>query len=209
MDWYDIKFQEIYDEVSDHIITGIEAAREDGDQRNIENVFQMVVDNSFGGYLGIDKIVETYKKAFRQKMRRATYASYKFYFNWQTTLLLIILLVVGFFLPTNKVTAAVLMSGLLIISLIPFIYAIINWVKIKTDKGKQSMLKGYIFSRAYLLVVLFACLLNIINILVDDFDLKSLKPTFYPAIIYMIFYYFFIVYGLSFVRFYKQELKLA
>ena len=111
MDWYDIKFQEIYDEVADHIITGIEAAREDGDQRNIESVFHSVVDNSFGGYLGIDNIVETYKKAFRQKMRHATYASYKFYFNWQTTLLLIILLVAGFFLPTNKATAAVLMCG--------------------------------------------------------------------------------------------------
>jgi len=209
MDWYDIKFQEIYDEVADHIITGIEAARNGGDQRDIEKVFHTVVDNSFGGYLGIDRIVETYQKAFRQRMRRANYASYKFYFNRQTTLLLIFLLAFGFYLPANKITGMVLMGGLLLISLVPVVYAFINRVKIKTDKGKYSMLKNYIFSRAYLLLIFFAALLNSINILVKDFGLTFLKPAFYPAAVYMVLYYLFIVYGLSFIRLYKQTYKVA
>ena len=51
MEWYDIKYQEIYDEIFDHIITGIEAARVSGDHRTIDIVFQRVVDNPFGGYL--------------------------------------------------------------------------------------------------------------------------------------------------------------
>ena len=53
MDWYDIKYQEIYDEIADHIITAIEKERQEGDNRTIDIVFQNVTDRDFGGYLGV------------------------------------------------------------------------------------------------------------------------------------------------------------
>ena len=91
--WYDIKFQEIYNEIADHIITGIEVARAEGDERDIANVFQTVVDTHFGGYQGIDAVVATHKKAFQDRMKKTMRVNFRYFINWETTLMLIVLVI--------------------------------------------------------------------------------------------------------------------
>ena len=87
MDWYGIKYQEIYNEIFDHIVSAIELERADGDQRTIDIVFEKVTDRDFGGYLGVDKIVKTYERAYRSKIKKGMFVNFKYYLNWQTLLL--------------------------------------------------------------------------------------------------------------------------
>lgn len=208
MDWYDIKYQEIYDEILDHIITAIEEARRDGDQRAIDIVFQRVVDSHFGGYLGIDKIIETNEKAYRGKIEKAIRANYRHYMNRQTVILLLVLTIIGFYLPYNKTTAIVMTIGLLIIAIVPVVYAYVLSRTIKTNKGKRSMVKSHVIGRSFLLLISFSAFVNVINLMVHELNLPFMRPI-YPPIIYMVFYFLFIIYGLSIVRLCKQEFKIA
>jgi hypothetical protein len=208
MDWYDIKYQEIYDEISDHIITAIEDARQDGDHHAIDIVFQRVADSHFGGYLGIDEIVKTTEKAYRGKIEKTIRANYGYYTNRQKAILLFVLIAIGFCLPYTKTTAIVMTIGLLLIAIVPVIYAYAQSRAIKTNKGKKSMVKSHIIGRAFLLVIFFNGIVNTANFIARGLNWTFMRPIF-PPVVYMVFYFLFIIYGLSIVRLCKQEFKIA
>jgi hypothetical protein len=207
MDWYDIKYQEIYDEILDHILTGIEAARTGGDKRSIDIVFQQVVDHHFGGYLGIDNIVTAHEKAYRNRIGKTMLANYRYYINWQTIAMLVLLMIAGFYLPRNKPTSIILMCGLLVMAIVPFVYAFVKSRSIKTAKGKRSMVKGFVLTRSFLLVWLLSTLLNGLNLFKDEWH-NPIQAYLYQPFIYMLFFFFFMIYGLSIVRLCKQEFKI-
>ena len=208
MNWYGIKYQEIYDEILDHIITGIETARADGDNRIIDIVFQKVVDNHFGGYLGIDKIVTAHEKAYRNKIGKAMLANYRYYINQQSIITLFALLVFGAYLRPTRLTSVILMCGLLVIAVVPVVYVYIKSLKIKTDKGKRSMVKSYILSRSYLLLFFLGSSLNFIRFAAEEWHISTHRFT-WPPIIFLVFYFLFIIYGLSITRLSKQEFKIS
>jgi len=208
MDWYDIKYQEIYNEISDHILTAIENVRREGDQRPIDIVFQGVVDNHFGGYMGIEEIVKTTEKAYRGKIEKTIRANYSYYTNRQKAILLFLLTVIGFYLPYNKTTAIIMTIGLLLIAIVPVIYAYVQSRTIKTDKGKRSMVKSHVIGRAFLLIIFFNGIVNTANFIARELNWTFMRPIF-PPVVYMIFYFLFIIYGLSIVQLCKQEFKIA
>ena len=208
MEWYDIKYQEVYDEVSDHIITGIEAARAAGDKRNIENVYQTVVDSHFGGYLGIDKIAEAYEKAYRKKIAKLLNGNYRYYINWQALLLTVLLTLAGFYFPHTKATSLVMIFGLFAAAMVPAVYGWRNARMIKTDKGKKSIVKDYVLAKAYLLFMMLCCLLNLSGLTVRHWHINISTSYILPVVMIPLFY-LFIIYGLSVIRLCKQEFKIA
>ena len=56
LDGYHIIYQEVYDEIADHIITAIEIERAGGDERPVELLFDTVVEKQFPGNKTIQKI---------------------------------------------------------------------------------------------------------------------------------------------------------
>ena len=207
MTWYDIKYQEVFDELNDHIITAIETARAAGDDRDIENVFQTVVDDHFGGYLGINVVATSYESAYRAKIKKAMLANYKYFFNRKGMVVLLVLAAIGFYMPQNRPTSIVMMIGLFVLALFPLVYALIVSFKIKTAKGKKSLAKSYVISRSNLLIVLLGGITNLLNFLIHDEDITSLKPG-YPPAVFMVFIFMFSIYGLSVVKLCNQEFKL-
>jgi hypothetical protein len=209
MDMYDIKYLEIYDEINDHIISAVETARADGDQRNIVPVFEELVEKQFPGYWAFNKISKQYEKAYRVKIRMMLWGNMKYYLDWQATLTIIILVTVGFYLPQTKTTSAVFGILLLVVATIPHIYATIKIKKRLNDNGKQSMVKNHIASRSFFLLAVFMLIYNLIGLAGRDLDIHYLNPRYFHPAIYVLLLSFFVIYGLSSMRLCRQELKIG
>jgi|GEM_PF-1302025 len=199
---YDIKYQEIYDEVLDHILTAIEDRREAGNTKEISILFQNVVDEQFGGYAGIEALVQTQEKMHQKGIRLIFFNSLKSKFNWQTLLITIILLGVSFKIPHTKPLNAFfgLTVFLLVVAPVVYAYSLLAG-KIKTDKGKRSLFKGHLLAQmAVPLMLLQACLY-----IPNSFDeangrkefasIKSLSPVAMMAIII-----FLMIINLSYIQ---------
>ncbi|SHN13693.1 hypothetical protein [Mucilaginibacter sp. OK098] len=209
MDWYGIKFQEIFDEMADHIISAIEVERAEGDQRTIDIVFDKVTARDFGGYLGVDKIVKTYEYAYRSKIRKGMFENFSFYLNKPTIATIALLIIAGFYLPRTKITILIMLIGLLLTAIIPLVYAYRNSPPIKLDDGKQSIIQSYMKSRALFLLTLINLILCVIGGAARTWDISFLNPAHYHPVVYLLLLSFFIIYGLSIMRLCRQEFKIA
>jgi hypothetical protein len=209
MDWYGIKYQEIYNEIFDHIVSAIELERAEGNKRTIDIVFDKVTDRDFGGYLGVDKIVKTYERAYRSKIRKAMLVNFKYYFNWETMLLAAVLTITGFYLPHTKTTSIVIFVALLLAACVPVMYAYRNSPEIKTDDGKQSIIKVYMVTRSLFLMYVLNQILFLFGIVAKEWDVTFLSPKNFHPVVYMALFSFYIIYGLSIIKLCKQEFKIA
>ncbi|MES2278346.1 MAG: hypothetical protein V4592_20105 [Bacteroidota bacterium] len=207
---YGIKYQEIYDELKDHLLTAIENLREAGDDRSVEMLFDEVVKQQFPGYWPFEDILKQYQVAYRHKIGKAMWANMQYYCNWQTAPLIVLLLVIGFYLPHTKPVMGSLLVSLLLMAVIPLVYTYRNGRRISTGKGRQSLIKGYVFNQANLLMIIINLLLNGIGALSRQWDAAAfLNPMHYHPVVYMLLFSFFIIYGLSCIRLCRQEFKIA
>ncbi|SDD63717.1 hypothetical protein SAMN05216464_102138 [Mucilaginibacter pineti] len=145
---YDIKFQEIYNEILDHIITAIEEKRTNGDKRDILEVFQNVVDDHFGGYVGIENLSLEQEKIYLKSVKTAWMRSFKYYLNWPMLAFTVAAVLLSFQLPNVKFVRAFLLVGIFLLAFSPMVYAQIALAgKFRTIKGKKSILKGHLLTR--------------------------------------------------------------
>jgi hypothetical protein len=206
---YGIKYQEIYNEIKDHLLTAIEIARAEGDSRGIDAVFEEVVRKQFPGYWPFDDIVKQYLAAYRQKISRSMWRNYKHYINWQTIPLILLLLISSFYLPHTKPVLAVLFIVLLITAIVPIFYVLIKARDIVTEKGKQLLVKSYVTSRSYSLLWIFSIVFNILAPISREWhQVAFLNPLNYPMAIFMLMLCFYVVYSLSCMRLCRQEFKI-
>jgi uncharacterized membrane protein len=206
---YDIKFQEIFDELKDHLITAIENLREQGDDRHVEVLFNEVVSAQFPGFWPFDDIAKQYRLAYQHKISKALWANFNHYLNWKTMPALLALLVVGFYLPHSKAAVTTIMGILLIAAIVPMLYSYFTGRKIKTDKGRQSLLKNYVRFQSNFLVLISNVVFNLIGGLARNWAPASfLSPMHYAPVFFMLMIGFFCIYGMSCIRLTRQQFKL-
>jgi hypothetical protein len=160
---YDIKYQESYYEILDHILTAIETKRDNGDKREISIVFQDVVDTDFGGYPGIEELAVRQEKIFNKYVGGAFKNIFRGYLNWWLLGFTIIASALAYTLPDNKAMHAVFFIAIFLLAFSPMMYAfILISRKVERVKGKRSLLKGRLISqttcRVCCLMPLFTCL---------------------------------------------------
>lgn len=203
---YDIKYQEVYDELKDHLLSAVENMRAAGDERHIETLFNEVVKKQFPGYWPFEDIVKQYQSAYGARIRKTMWANYKHYLNWQTLPVITLLMVCSFYLPNIKPVKGSMMVLLLLISVVPVLYAYIKGRHIHTDKGKRSLTKGYLIFVSNGLMVAFNLLISNVN----QFARNSfLNPLHYLPPVGMLLLIAAFIYCLSAIRLCRQELKIA
>ena len=205
---YAIIYQEIYDEITDHIITGIETARANGDNRDIEMIFDGVIATHFPGKKAIEKIQFKYVMAYDRKIRKTMLANMLYYFNIRAALATLVMIGIGFYLPVGKVTALIFWLLLIIIAAIPQVYVIRKLPKTKRDKKKMSLVRTFISSRARNLLLISNFIFIIIGFLARREHISFLDPANYHPAVFMLILSFFIIYSQSSMRLCRQELKL-
>lgn len=148
---YDIKYQEIYNELFDHIITAIEQKRINGDDKDIQTVFQQVVDAHFGGYRGIDEVVSVQEKNYTAHIRRSFRKIFVACFNWKLLVFTAIAMALTMRLPNVKLIHNILLVLIFLFAVSPMVYTYIVITRnIKIAAGRRSLLKGQLFTQAYL-----------------------------------------------------------
>jgi hypothetical protein len=191
MEMYDIKYQEVYDEIKDHVISAVEDMRAKGDRRNIVELFDDMMNTQFPGYWAFAEISKEYEKAYRKKIRKTIWANIRAYINFKSVLAMILSVALAVYLPRNKITMLIFFIALLLVALTPGFYA---WLKTKAmhlDDGKQSLVKNHLM-----------------GFVANEYDIKFLKPINYHPVICMLLLCFFVIYSLSSMRLCRQELKL-
>ena len=208
MEMYDIKYQEVYDEIKDHVISAVEDMRAKGDLRNIVELFDDMMNTQFPGYWAFAEISKEYEKAYRKKIRKTIWANIRAYINFKSVLAMILSVALAVYLPRNKITMLIFFIALLLVALTPGFYA---WLKTKAmhlDDGKQSLVKNHVNRQASFLTLILQLILNLMGFVANEYDIKFLKPINYHPVICMLLLCFFVIYSLSSMRLCRQELKL-
>ncbi|RYY36748.1 MAG: hypothetical protein EOP46_05280 [Sphingobacteriaceae bacterium] len=200
---YDIKYQEIYNELLDHVITGIEERRVAGDGREISIVFQNVIDDHFNGYTGIEEVARLHEKAYRQKVNRMLRDNLKYYINWQSFTYVLAALIIGMLLPDIKIVVKILTAVVFVMAFVPMLYSYIEMRKVKGGKGKYSLIHAYVTSQAALPITILNCVIFLPKLFQDEYNLLLLVPPVFLVMLIALLY----IYMLSCIRLCKQELQ--
>ena len=207
---HEIKFQEVYDELRDHILTAIENLRGEGDIRPIDQLFTGVVKQQFPGFWPFEDIVKEYQRAYRRKIGKAMWANFKHYLNWQTVPLVLLLVWLSFYLPHTKPITVIMAVLLFVLSVVPVVYVGIKGRRIKSDKGRQSLVKLYVSNTSNYLMVVFNLLFNLIAMVARDWAPAAfLNPKNYPPVVYIVIISLAFVYCLSCIRLSQKEFKIV
>lgn len=156
-----IRYQEIYDEIFDHILTAVEEKRKAGDDRTIQLVFQQVIDTHFGGYTGVERLAVEQVKIYCAKVKKLRIQSFKHYLSWPVLAFIVIAIGLSLKIPNNKLIADVLKIVCTILAISPCVYAMtVLSGKLKTIKGKKSILESQVIAQAVWLMLFYNSFVN-------------------------------------------------
>ena len=156
-----IKYQEIYNEILDHIITAVEERRKAGDNRVIQLLFQQVIDEHFNGYTGVESLAVEQARIYFVKVKKLRIQSFKQYLSWPVLAFIAIAVGLSLKIPNNKLIADVLKIVCAILAISPCFYAMGSLSgKIKTIKGKKSILESQAIAQPVLLMLFHNCFVN-------------------------------------------------
>jgi hypothetical protein len=207
MNVYIIKYQEIYDEVLDHILTAIEERRSAGDDSSIEALFQNVVDDHFSGYAGIEALADDEEKLYHKKISKLFYNRFKQQFNWKTLLIAVALLLIAYQLPNVRLINKLFIGAIFLMAVTPIIIVFMSlFGKIETIKGKKSLVRKYLLTQTIVPIMLFNMVIYspvLIGIFTgEDDDFKPIKNL--PPIIMMAILVFFMIVNSSYIQSSRQ-----
>lgn len=219
---YPIRYTEIYNEITDHVISAIEDARAAGDERDIELVFNEVMAFHFPSDEAIYKIVLQYVHAFNRKIRQQMWANFAYYLSWPGILLVIIIIAASLYLPYSKVIAFVFGILLIILAAIPQWYSFFKLPpvrKIRVDSSKsafepgnlvkQSLTRSFVQSRSGSLMWIVLVHDCVLGGFARMYNIDFLNKLHYPIPLYMALVAAFTIYGLSCMRLCRQKFKIA
>ncbi|WP_214071567.1 hypothetical protein [Mucilaginibacter sp. dw_454] len=203
MQIYVIKYQEIYDEILDHILTAIEERRSAGDERAIDILFQNVVDDDFSGYVGIESLAEEEEKLYHKKIRKIFYDNLKEQFNWKTLLIAVVLLAIAFQLPNVRLVNRIFASAIFLMAITPILVVFLSlYGKIGTMKGKHSLIKKYLMAQMMVPMTLFNSVIYlpmiVTELMGEDDNFKIIKHL--PPVVMMTILVFFMMINSSYIQ---------
>ena len=205
---HDIKFQEIYNELFDHIVTAIEEKKVTGNITTIETSYNEVVNTQFGGYDGIDQVAKSHEIGYKAKVNKLIWDNYKYYINVRSFLVVAVIIILCRELPNNKLVKDILIVLLTVAIAYPLFYVFVKLKKIRPENGKQSLVYSHILRQAYLPVLVFNMAVYLPKIpfmFINNTDFSLLRYLNSSAM--ALFIVVLAIYDLSCMRLCKQELK--
>lgn len=194
---YGIKYGEIYNEILDHIISAIEKKRANGDNSNLEMLFQQVVDGQFGGYEGIANLAINKEAAYNQNIQKLWWQSLRYCLTWPNLGFTITILLLSLSLPNIESVKWLLLIGCMLLTVSSVIYAYFSLKGrvLKSVKGDQPFLRLHLIKK----VSTSFGLLNWLFFFLPGYAIDYLHP-----IIFMVIMLFYILLSLAAIRFCQQ-----
>ncbi|WP_184542635.1 hypothetical protein [Mucilaginibacter sp. FT3.2] len=197
MKTYQIKYGEIYNEILDHIISAIEKKREDGDNSNIELLFQQVVDGQFGGYDGIRKLVSDKEVIYKQSIQKVWWQSVSYYLSLPVFSFVFIALIISAWLPNSEAVKASLLMGCMLLATSAIVYTSFSLKGrvVNSVNGQQPFLRFHLLKRVSASFAFFYCLLFYV-----PWNIMACLP----SMIFTVFMMICLVFNLAAIRFCQQ-----
>jgi len=208
LETHGLKYQEIYNEIRDHVILAIETARSAGDERAIESVYNDMMAVQFPGYYPFERISITYEKAYRARIKKTVWANVRYYLSPLNVIAIaLVSLIAGYKLPETQTTDIVILVVFLIASVFPIIYARIKSAEIKTDNGRESIMREQIRNRALLVFFNFFVVKIVFLMCREGWHATLLGASNHNPAVDLFLIAFAVIYGLSIARLCRQEIK--
>ncbi|WP_448703020.1 hypothetical protein ACFGVR_11770 [Mucilaginibacter sp. AW1-3] len=197
---YAVKYRETYDELYDHVLTGIEAY--DGQPADPTLMAKQIIKNEFGGYEALKRMEEDRVKLVNRAMRKKHGQNMREFFNFPMAVLTIAVTVAAYFIARTPHGREALLIFTMFSAITPIMFlfykkAAKRYREWHTDNyQKQSLKDNYIFIAAILANSMF----NVLNM--------SLKHLPINAPLAMCIFVLYMVYVLSFFKLYRQEFRM-
>lgn len=181
---FKIIYQEVYDELLDHVFTDMESRRNNGDLRPVEQMTADVIQD-MGGADGIKKMALEHARLFRVKLNQRIGKVYRKHLIVKTIAAMTACFLIGTYLPDTTaitITVFVLLALTLLSSSLFIGY---RMRVIQTDHKKYSLLRTTIFWQAFIPM-------SLLNLALISARLLHASPAMllsHPVIPLMVFYF--------------------
>jgi hypothetical protein len=204
--WGIVKYRETYEEVYDHILTAIEQ-HYDG-KKSVYDLTEQLINQEFGSSEGIKQLEAEREKIIKSAINKKQWKYVLNHFRFPLIAFTLILAVASYFFIDTYISRKALFLIVFIVALVPFLACCSRWLKqgIGHKKTKRSVKDNVILNNSY-----FA--LNFINVInfvpalfMPDDDYKLFHSA--HASVLAVIVVFYVVYTLSFIRMYREEMSM-
>lgn len=211
LNWYVIPYQEIYDEITDHVLSAVEAKRMQGNREDIGLLFQQIIAEHFDGVENLEKLAKEQELTYRKKLRQSFKANLTNYYNFKGISFLFIMLSIGAYLPRTKAIIAILLISLLAILFLTSLYALWLNRNNSVQKGKKSLSSIFIAVHVYLPMTLLSSAFNLPNAYFTFFGNPEIhnRYAYIPTTVLTALLAIMIMYSLSCIEAFKKEYKIS
>ncbi|OKS85821.1 hypothetical protein [Mucilaginibacter polytrichastri] len=203
---FKIPYQEIYNELLDHISTDIETKRAAGDFREVSLLLDELIDSSLGGQAGIENMARVQERLYRLKIHRRAWKIYFHHIWWKTLAVAVGCVILNKFIPANlKYTAGI--YGLIFLTLFSlYIAVLIKMRSVKQIDNKRSLLKTDILRKVFTLIPLLNMAFVIPNIINTLTHYHAREFTRVHPIIPLVIFCYTLLYAESCYRIMQEEM---
>ena len=206
---FKIPYQEVYDELLDHIVTDIETKRTAGDLREVSEIMDDLINNSLGGAVGIKKMAREQENLYRLKIHRRIWKIYSRQLWWKTLAAVAGCVVLDRFIP-NTTNYTIGIYGLVLLTMVMLeANVLINMRSVKLTDNKQSLLKTNIVWHVFMPMTLLNMAFLIPNLISSFSHYHARAFIKVHPIIPLIIFCYTLMYVESCYRVMKEEMQAA
>jgi hypothetical protein len=160
---YKIRYQEIYDELLDHVTSALECARATNDLRPVEEIFTQIINHQFGGSEGVEKLSNEQAKAYHLKVHKLIARDYRANIGWKVFVIAVLTVLTELFVPPSKLFTASLYIAMMVVvlAMCGFIYVRLKGVNLLPKK--YSVIKSNLLRETFLPVFFMNLVFNVPN----------------------------------------------
>lgn len=198
---FKIIYQEVYNELLDHVFSDMESRRGNGDLRPAEALLEDVI-LAMGGVVGIKTMALEHTRLFRVKLNQRIGKVYRENLIVKTLAAMVACFLIGTYLPDTAITTITILVLLALLLLSSSLFISYRMRVIQTEPKKYSLLRTTIIWQAWIPM----SLLNLAVIMARLFHTKPATLLSHPVIPMMLFY-FTAMYLYSCYRIMEEEMQ--
>jgi len=203
--WSNVKYQETYNELYDHVLTAVEELPDNEIQRT--ETFNNIIENHFGGMYALEGLETERAKIVSSTIRKKQRQYLLSYFKLPL-LLFTVLLAGSMYYAADMVPRKAVLIVVLFVGLSPAVIAALRgMIRFFKRKHQKPSIKDKVIEQlGTLSMSLFNMFVFLPPMFMNDDNYKFFKQA--HASIITVTALFFFIYSLSFIRLYRDEFKM-
>lgn len=202
--WHNIKYRETFDEVYDHVLTGIE---QETASCNAGAIARTIINNEFGGWDGIEETEKVRAQQISKHLKAKLWVYFKEWFSFPLIVLTLVA-AASVYYAADIIPRKAMFLVVFCFTMMPVPF----WVKAApcnrfSKKYKPSIKAGIAERMGTIGMSILNCLIFIPGIIFNNDDYKFFRDV--HASFITVIAVLFLVYGFSAIKVFKEDLKIS